>query len=219
MGGDDGDETDDRDDAAETRDRASLLGVLGGGFTALSAVGGYYVVPLVTGDVGITGVTRLGLQPFWESTEAYHAAVLVTPSFLATLAGILLARRWGSTQRVTDAKIVAGNVLTPVVTAVGLYALTASVIGLYLGISGVLLVDGSSSLLQAALGLLGALLMALFGMLMAILIGGVFFLYSVLPVVLVAVVGGTLGGYLVARTISSVWSLEPDAGDSGATGR
>jgi hypothetical protein len=191
-------------------DRAVWLGVVGGGLTALSALVGYFGIPLVTGTLTRASILMSGLDTFRESTAIYHILVLGVPSLLATVGGILLARREGLAGRWVDGKLLAGNVLAPVALAIWLFELRVFIIGGIFAVGGFLQVGVSESILQTVLSLLGSVLTFHFTVFMGLLLGGLVTVSQVLPTVLLTVSAGTLGGYLLARAITHSWTLDPD---------
>lgn len=202
-------------------DKATRLGVLAGGFTALSGLVGYFVVPLVTGatDRSLDSIMLVGVETVNQSPATYHVAVLIVPSFLATVAAVLQARRWGLATRVTDWKLLGGTFLTPVGAAIATYLLGAAMVTAVFAVpvaleglkQGFPAIGTPIGFLLAVLALLGFLLFVVVVMMMALFIGGAMFVSRALPVVLLAVGAGTLGGYLVARSVTYVQQYAPES--------
>lgn len=112
--------------SAGLRDRAFFLGLLGGTLTSVAGVSGYIVVPFLTGEVKylLNAAMNAGFGmpgfPLW-----YHGIVLFLPSFLASLVGTLLVRRWGLTGRTSVLKLIGGVVGVPIAVLLMAYLITA----------------------------------------------------------------------------------------------
>lgn len=172
------------------RDRAFLLGLLGGVVVAAAGLVGYIAVPALaaSGDpteaVVSSGIDLLG-RPLW-----YHGIVLVVPSCAASLAGTLLVRRWGLTGWAPVAKLAGGIVGVPFVTIVVTYVVTA------VGVGVAFATTPTGSLSEGVVLFVVFTVYALiFGLLVAFVAA-----FVVVPGVLL----GAASGYLLARGIVRV---------------
>ena len=170
-----------------TVDRATLIGVLGGGITSVSALVGYFVIPLTRGQHTESSLAMMGVNTVVGSPYSYHVIVLGIPSFLAAFLGSLLARRWRIASRATDLKIVSGIIFTSAVTACLVF------LGGVLSF-GLRFVVGGADSLGIGRAIIGSLLFTMYAFIL-----GFFFLIAVLAYVVMAVGAGGISGYLLAR--------------------
>lgn len=197
-------------------ERASRLGVLGGGVVSLAAIVGYYFVPLVTTVAyhSLNGIATVGAETLSTSSVVYHLWVLVLPSFLITIGSILLIRHRGVHARTDDYRVIGGIVVTPLAIAVVLYFLGALVVAGSFAGPIVLAYPGAEwppfnsleNVLGFLLGIVGLfmLLFLIFGL--AFFIGSEVLIADVFPVFILAIGTGAVGGYLVAQVVTIVIS-------------
>lgn len=192
-------------------ERASRLGAIGGGFTALAAIVGYYVIPLVTGeaDRSLESLATVGVETLGSSPVSYHFWVLVLPSFLVTIGAVLRHRHRGEHAREDDYRIIAGVILAPLVMAVVLYFLGALVVAGSFA-DGIVLSffwedspapGDPESILFFLLGILGLFLMLFLILALTLYVGGYGLVANVFPVFILAIGAGTVSGYIAVRIL------------------
>jgi len=171
------------------RDRALVIGLLGGAVTSLTGIVAYFLVPYLRGDVPNLGEALVsGAMEFFGFSPVYHVFVLVVVPFVCTVVGVLVARRQGLSGQAIDAKIVGGIVLLPFVTALALFIVTVVGIGVYFGL-GPEMALYERVMVAVGVAFLGLAIGAIFGIFIA-------------AVVLLGESAGAGAGYLLARRLT-----------------
>lgn len=179
------------------RDRALTLGVLGGILMSIVGLWGYIVAPLLFGDVApvwgheptlLDALVRGGFDMHTRA-PGYHGVVLVLPSFMMTLVGLLLIQRWQLDGWRPALKVVGGVVLVPPFVCTFTYFITAVGIGILWGLAGAM----EEGILMTIWGFIGGFYVFTMGA----LIFGLTWLALSLPIVSVGTSLGAAGGYLL----------------------
>lgn len=172
-------------------DRTEFLGVLGGSLTSTAGLLGYFVFPVLSGDRHWYEMGWEAYQTFTSSSYSYHAVVLVVPSFIAMFLGTLLVRKVGQTSKWSEVKLLALNVGLPIVTAVGGYIFSSIILAAAFAV-------GASGLLS---GISSFVLFLAFSLSFG-------FLFAAIAVVgvLIAVLAGSVSGYMLARSVAYGWN-------------
>jgi hypothetical protein len=97
---------------------------------------GYVFVPVLTGAQPSLVEAALGATDPSGFLLAYHAAVVFLPPFVLALCGTVLVRARGFTGRWTDGLVLGGIVVSPLMTVLLTYMLTAVGVGVLIASAG-----------------------------------------------------------------------------------
>lgn len=171
--------------------RTASIGVLGGSLPSIAGLLGYFVLPVLSGDYYRHEVGYQAFQTVVTSSYAYHVGVLAVPSFVGMLCGTLLVRKSGRTSGVADVVLFVWNISLPIVTVLGIFVV--SLLLPWLGLF--------QKPYDISTEIVGYATFTFFGS-----ISGIVFVAIAVAYVLVGVLVGSVGGYLLARGVTRGWN-------------
>lgn len=173
------------------RDRALVIGLIGGTVTSFAGVVAYVLVPTLTDPASsLRDVILIGGIQFWGYTPLYHAVVLVLVPFVTTVVAVVAARQRGLSTWRHDLKVVGCIVYGPISTLFVLYLVGAVLVGFTMhNVSA----DAPLYQLVATIAVV-IVLTLLFGAIYPLVVGSVVFAGELV---------GAGSGYLLARLLSS----------------